>query len=137
LAAVKAERQRLTAAREQRNAEREAAEALPRQELALADDKAQDEAEAKHGALGAGIRVVETDLGRIILKRPHAAMYKRFADKSSIETDDIEPLVRHCLVHPSVGQFDAIMEVLPATMLRCADQIALLAGVRLEKVTGK
>lgn len=134
---VRAERARIAAARDARANERATADELLIEERGLNDDKALDDAEVTHGPVGRDIAVVETDLGNIIIKRAHPAIFKRFSDKSSLKHDDLETLVRHCLVHPSPGAFDHIMSNLPATMLRCADAVSVLAGVRREAVQGK
>lgn len=137
LKALRAERAAIAAARRAREAERSTGEQIVAERLALADDQAIDKAEAEHGPIGKRIALVRTDLGTVILKRAHPHIFKRYSDKGSIKSTDLEALVRPSLVYPEVGKFDAILEDLPATLMRCADAIAVLAGVRTEELQGK
>jgi hypothetical protein len=134
---LRAKRAALAEARRARELQRTADEQLADEEQAFIDDQAVDAAELEHGPVGKKIAVVKTDMGAIILKRAHPAMFKRFQDKGSLKSDDLDKLVRHCLVHPAAAMFDRIMDELPATLLRCADAVSFLAGVRAEDVAGK
>jgi len=104
-------------------------------EQAAIDEAALLEAEREHGARK--IATCETDLGLIILKRSHPLMFKRFQDNAEIKTKDLEILVRPCVIHPDRTRFDSICEELPATLTRCADRVATLAGIRAKEVSGK
>ena len=134
---LRAKRAALAEARQARELQRTPDEQLADERQALLDDQAIDSAEVEHGPVGKKIAVVKTAMGAIILKRAHAAMFKRFQDKGSLKHDDLDRLVRHCLVHPASAAFDQIMDELPATMLRCADAVSVLAGVRGEDVAAK
>lgn len=137
LKALQAERAALAAAREQRVSQLADEELIAAEEQGLADDKAIDKAIAEHGPIGKRIAVVKTDMGAIVLKRPTSGTFKRFQDAGSMKHDALEQLVRPSVVHPTLGTFDMIMEALPATMLRCADAVSVLAGVRRDDVSAK
>jgi len=135
LAQVRAERARLQAERDAKEAARSTEDLLEAESRALADEKALADAEEKHTAKR--VRMVRTDMGAIIVKRPHPAIFKRFQDKGSMKTDDLDALVRPNVVYPDLGRFDQILEELPATLIRLADAIAGLAGTRGDDISGK
>ena len=136
---------RLTAARERRRAAEAERESLVEQHALVAQVEAEEraaldaeaiaKAELDFGATKIGI--VKTDLGCVIVKRPNPVLYKRFRDKESAKTQDLESLVRPCLVHPDATRFDAILEEQPATLDRVADRVVYLAGFRAKEVSGK
>jgi outer membrane murein-binding lipoprotein Lpp len=134
---LRAKRAKIAEDRRQREIARAPAELLALEEQGLADDQAIEAAEIEHGPVGKQIMTINTDLGVIIVKRSHPNMFKRFQDKGSTRTEDLDKLVRHCLVHPDPPAFDRILKELPASLLRCADAVSFLAGVRMEDVTGK
>lgn len=105
------------------------------EEQAAIDEEALFNAESEHGRNK--IATVDTPMGMIIVKRPNPLHFKRFQDKESAKTKDLEQLVRPCVVHPDMNRFDAILEELPATLTRCADRVATLAGVRVRELSGK
>jgi len=105
------------------------------EEQAAKDEEALLDAESQIGA--SKIATVDTPLGTIIIKRPNPLHFKRFQDKESVKTKDLEQLVRPCVVYPNGSRFDQILEELPATLTRCADRVATLAGVRVREITGK
>ena len=104
-------------------------------ERAASDERALYEAEAEHGARKIG--TVATDLGLIIVKRANPILFKRFQDSESVKTEDLEKLVRPCVVHPTMREYDAIIEELPAALVRVADRVMYLAGVRAKDTGGK
>lgn len=106
-------------------------------ERAILDEQAIARAEDEHGALGRFIAVVQTDLGAVIVKRPHAATFRKFQDAASLKTRDLDALVRPCLVHPDRGGLDQILAEQPATLVRLANAVSELAGARVEEVSGK
>jgi len=124
---------------EKARSDREEAEALQRrladEERALKDAEALEAAEAKFDKRK--LATVETEMGVIIVKRPHAAIFKRFQDQGSTNTKQLEELVRPSIVHPTISEFEAIVEELPATLLRVANAVSRLAGIRAEEVAGK
>lgn len=91
----------------------------------------------EHGPIGQKIAVIDTDLGAIIVKRPNPLVFKRFQSAGSVKWDDLEKLVRPCVVYPDKGALDTILEDLPATLTRVADAVVTLAGARAQEVSGK
>lgn len=137
IAELRAQRFALEQARNDRESQASATEQLAAEERGLLDDQALDAAIEKHGPVGQQIALVKTRLGTIILKRSNATLFKRYIDKGKFDTDDLDKLTRPCLVHPTVAEFDRIILELPATLTRCADRVAVLAGFRKDEIAGK
>lgn len=137
LAELRAQRRQLEAEAEQRAAERSLHDQVEAEERAIKDREAITKAEQDHGPVGRKLAVVETDLGAVILKRSNPLHYKRFSDAETLATAELEKLVRPCLVHPTMPTFEAYLEEQPAILLRCANAICVLAGVRAKEVSGK
>lgn len=123
--------------RKQRHEEAATEEAVAREERALRDAKAIDEAEEKHGPLDRKIAAVDTDAGVVIVKRPNHILFKKFQDSGDASTQAFDKLVRPCLVHPSQSEFDRMLEDQPAILGRAASAVCELAGVRVKEVMGK
>lgn len=141
---IEDELKRLRAERDavaRKRAAREAAEAphreLEAERIALANDQAIEDAESAIGPVGKKIAVVQTDLGVVIVKRPHAALFKRFQDRGKATSKEQGELVRPSLVYPELAAFETICEELPATLLRCANAVAELAGIRADEIAAK
>jgi len=132
-AALAAELARLEAEREAR-AKSSAVADLRRK---VADEKAIAAAEAAHGLVGKVIEVVPTDGGVVIVKRANPLIYRRFMDTGKFTSEACDALVRTCLVHPSVGAYEALIEDYPSTPVSAANAIARLAGVRAAELSGK
>ncbi len=113
----------------------ELVERVETEEQKAADEEAISAAEAKHGTKR--IRVVRTELGCVIVKRPNAVLYKRFRDQESAKTEDLEKLTRPCLVHPDASAYDRMLNEEPGTLDRVADAVIFLAGFRAREVSGK
>ena len=131
---------RRQAAEEKREARLTASTLLARveaEELAARDAEAVERCEQEHGAIGKALRLVETEQGAIILKRPHPATYKRFRDKGEANTAAFDKLVRPCVVHPGKVEFDRMLEEMPAILDRCANAVVELAGFRAREISGK
>lgn len=137
LAAARNTRTALEQAKADRDEKTAIEELVEQEERAARDAEALDKAETTIGKLGKKIALVQTDMGAIIVKRPNAVLFKRFVDTSSLKTDDLDKLVRPCLVHPPVAEFDRILDELPATLMRVANAVTALAGVRTEEAAGK
>jgi type II secretory pathway component PulM len=137
LEAVRAQRAELESKRNERAAARSVAEQLELEERKLRDLQAITKAEDEHGTLGLKIAAVETPLGVVIVKRPNHVLFKRFQDSGATSTDDVDRIVRPHVVHPSLSEFDRILEELPATLMRCGDAVVRLAGFRAEEVQKK
>lgn len=125
---VKAQRAQLAAARAARAEERAAARALEVEQQALRDEIALDDAIEKHGEVGTHLAVIETAKGMVILKRASSMKFRRFQDKGNANSEDVMALVRPCVVWPSPGELDVILEELPATLVRMASAVIALAG---------
>lgn len=110
---------------------------VERKEQAAKDAPRIVEAEDEHGPIGERIAVVETDLGAIVVKRPHHLIFRRFQDKGSTKSDDLWALVKPSIVYPDAKRVDQIIEELPATLSQLADEVVTLAGVRSKEAAGK
>lgn len=108
------------------------------EERGLAEDKKIAELTEKHGPIGKAWDIVRTDAGMIALKKPNHLLFKRFQDKESPRTDDIDALlVRPCLLWPTKAEFDVILEEVPAALLMAANVCSVLAGIRQEGLAKK
>jgi hypothetical protein len=141
LAAIQAKRAAFAAAREKAKRPDVLKSQLEAEVRDLEDDQAIVALEDEHGADGRFIKVIRTDLGAVILRRAHAPAFKRFQDLRSRENSKVhelsEQLVRPCLLHPSKERFDEMLREQPHILIRCANGLAELAGVRAEEVSGK
>lgn len=124
--------QRVQSARDEERAAVEEVEAMERE---AAGAEALLEAQTEHGANR--VALVQTELGPVIVKAPHAATFRRFADKGSTKTADFEKLATPCLVFPDRTRFESILDQQPGVLLRVADRVAELAGVRTKETEGK
>lgn len=107
-------------------------------EREAADAEAIDKAEREHGTTAEGkIAIIRTRLGVIILKPPHATLYKRFQDQAQATYTEVETLVRSCLVHPDSSAFDTLIRELPGVMVACGKAVNELAGLRTADLLGK
>lgn len=134
---VRAQRAALQAQRAAKEAKDEEASELAKEKLQLRDEQALNDAIEKYGPVGKSIATVETDLGIVILRRASALKYRRFQDKGSFSVEDVTALVRPCVVWPSAGELDVLLDELPATLTRLASAIVSLAGHRGEGVAKK
>ncbi len=132
------ERRRVAEARrETMRAARERPDEVEAEEIGARDEEAIADAEDAHGAVGKKIFVVRTDLGCVILKRPHPAHYKKFRDKGEGDTVAFERLVRPSVVYPDAVKLDLIFDELAGVLDRCANAVVELAGFRAKEVSGK
>lgn len=132
-AALEAELAQLEAEREAR-AKSTATADLRRK---VADEKAIAAAEAAHGLVGKAIEVIPTGAGVVIVKRANPLVYRRFMDQGKFTTEACDALARTCLVHPSIGAYEALIDDYPSTPVSAANAIARLAGVRATELSGK
>jgi hypothetical protein len=105
---------------------------IAKERRAIRDEEALSKAIDEHGPVGKQLATVETDLGMVILRRPSALKFRRFQDKGSFSTEDVTALVRPCVLWPSAGELDVILDDLPATLTRLASAVVALAGHRGE-----
>jgi hypothetical protein len=105
--------------------------------LALAE--ALEKAEADHGPVGTHLLVLdtETEHGSVIMKRPNKARYRAFMEKKNTKTEDIESIVRSCIVYPDADHVDRLLEDLPGALVRFGSAMATLAGFRNDELTSK
>jgi len=87
----------------------------------------------EHGA----IELVETVLGVVVVKRPHAATFRRFADKGSTKSADVEELIRKCVVYPDAAGLDVLLAEQPGALTRIADAVVILGGAAAAERSGK
>jgi hypothetical protein len=131
IAAIKARREARALALE--SPEAKAAEATKE----LADLEAIEKAICDFGPEGKEIAYVKTDRGVVIVKRPSAPTFKKFQEKDEPKVADIRALVAPCVVHPSQGEFDEIIEYWPLVLNGLATLVARLAGGRISIDAGK
>lgn len=137
LAAAKAERSRILAARAAREAARSVDDQLEVEERSLRDEQTIEKAECEHGRLGKKIAAVYSDQGVVIVKRPNHLIFQRFQDAGEVTTLELRKLVNPSLVHPALGVFEGYVEEEPALLLRVGNAVAALAGARAKEVSGK
>lgn len=99
-------------------------------EQAIADEEALTKLIAEHGPLDAKISAIHTDMGLIVVTRPHPMKFRRFQDRGKFDTDEISQLIRPCVIYPPLPRFDTILEELPATLARVGSAVIALAGHR-------
>jgi len=138
---------RLDAARAQREAAAEASKPselvafrmrVEAEERAARNEAALAAAVAKHGAVGVQIDVVEVPDGRIVIvRRPHAALYKAFQDLDKVTFEEAEKLVRPCVEYPDKGEYDAITDAYPGVVNSGSIKVCGLAGMRRAELKGK
>lgn len=136
LARVKAEREKIAQIRESKDEESELVDQLEAEKRGLIEDQAIMKAEEEFGPVGKKIAVVDTDLGRVIVKRPGHILFKRFQDSGEATTVEFEKLVRPCVVFPK-ERLDQILEEQPAVLSRLASAVCVLAGAKLKEFSGK
>ncbi len=116
-------------------------EKLARLQSEVAIKKAIRKAEVEHGRVGKKIAVVRYDGGVVILGRANPLKFKRFTDQlgddNVKDSDAIEALVRPCVLHPPMTEFEQVIEQFPAVLGRCANEITVLAGMVRKELSGK
>jgi hypothetical protein len=137
LARLRAAREAIAAARRSRAEADEPRAQLAAEALALKNEEAIEVAEQEYGALNKRIRVVQTDIGVVIVKRAHPNVFKRFVDQGKHSTKECEELVRACLVYPTLAEFEAMCAEQPMLGVFAANAVSYLAGVRAEDLSVK
>jgi hypothetical protein len=111
---------------------------LELEQRALRDEIALDDAIDKARRQSARISPSSRPrMGNVIVKRASAMKFRRFQDKGEANTEDVAALVRPCVVWPSQGELDVILEELPATLMRMASAVIALAGQRSGELAKK
>jgi hypothetical protein len=137
LKAAREKRANLARARADRDAEKAKLAELEAEERRAADEEAIAKAEDEHGELNKRIRPVYTDMGVVIVRRPNVAAFNAFVEKKSPTHADLYNLASPCVVHPDPSRFEAMLAEQPFVLVRAADAVAWLAGVRKEEIEGK
>jgi hypothetical protein len=122
------------------DAEAKRLESTPEERLALAqrglaEDEALAAAQTQYGARA--VRLISTEAGAIIVRRPHIAAFRKFQDAGELKSDTAEELVKASLVYPSKVEFDRIMRELPGCLTQAASVCVELAGFRANEVRSK
>lgn len=107
------------------------------EERSLANEKKLAELEQQHGPAGKAIKAVYLDAIMIVVKKPNHLHVKRFMDKEETKTEDLDLLVRPCLLYPSKAEFDALVEENAALLVKAANAVSYLAGFRKEDLSKK
>lgn len=134
LAAVRAQRaalQEKAAARLEPSAE----EQLALEQRGLAEDTAFEAAQSQYGARA--VRIVRTEEGAVILRRPHIAAFRKFQDAGEANSETTEELVKASLVHPSKPELDKLLRAQPGVLVQLASVCVELAGFRTADIKAK
>ena len=137
IAAAKAAQAEVAAAHVERDELAALEAAAVAEELAAREAPIIAELVGKHGAIGVGILVVATRLGSVVVTRPAAQLFRRFADTGSVQSADLERLVRKCVLYPDASGLDKILDEQPASLPRIADAVVTLGGASAEARAGK
>lgn len=142
LVQLRAERARLVAEREKREASRLEATEFERLKLEIADEEAIAKAECEHGPIDRDIAAIESrGHGVVIVKRPTHAQYRLMIDSVSAGKMPLsainERFAYSCLVYPEKVSFERILKSESGLLERVANAAAKLAGLVVEEVTGK
>lgn len=137
LAELRTKRLALEQAREARDNERATAKAIAAEERAIADELAIVEAEREHGEMNVKIRLVRTPAGLVIVKRPNHLLFRKWADNGKNDSDDLEKLMRPCVIYPAVDVLDRWLSEQPAIVVDIANACTWLAGARARENAAK
>lgn len=137
LEAVRAKREEIAKARRALEASRSAEQELLDETRALADEQAIHAAEIEHGPIGRRFMAVKTDAGTILVKRPHMNTFRKYQDNGESDSASLEKLVRPCVIYPDLARYEEILAEVPAALMKCANAVTYLAGVRKEDLTAK
>jgi hypothetical protein len=136
--------ERLAAVRAQRAALAEAAagrllpsteEQLANEERCLKEDEAFDAFSKEHGARA--VALIRTEVGAVILRRPHIAAFRKFQDAGGLTSDTAEELVKASLLYPSKPELDKMLRQLPGILTGLASQCVELSGFRNQELKAK
>lgn len=94
-------------------------------------------AEDEHGE----IRVHNTPLGAVVVKKPHHLVFQKFSRKAAsskgMKDQDIWALVRSCVVYPDITKVEDIVEEYPGVTAILATKIIELGNGEAENFEGK
>lgn len=94
----------------------------------------------KYGELGRDLAKVRYADGYLVVKRPHQATFRRFFDavnKRSLNSEEVEKLLRPCVVYPEKASLDALFDRLPGLAAVGANAAYMLATQHREEDEGK
>ena len=110
-------------------------ELLALEERSLKEDTALDAAQVQHGARA--VRMVRTDAGAVILRRPHIAAFRKFQDAGELTSESAEELVKASLIYPSKVELDKLLREVPGCLTTLASVCVELAGFRAKDIQKK
>ena len=94
-------------------------------------------AEDEHGQ----IRVVNTKLGAVVVRKPHHLAFKRFMHKVSGDKEmreaDVWRLAKSCVVYPDISKVDEIREEYPGVTMRLGTAVIELGNGEAEELEGR
>lgn len=137
LAEIEAKKSELEAQRAQRAAEAEMREKIRVARLEAETAELIMKYEDELGDLDRAFKIVVSDGGAIVVKRPHPASYNRFRDRGEYKSRTVDELARQCIVHPSAEKVTEILNTYPGILDHLADAIHELAGGRARALAGK
>lgn len=137
LAAARAAREAREAKREDNARAQKLQDEIEAEERAIKDLDLLDKIEAEHGPENKRWRKVITGQGLVIVVRPALPTFRKYQDKGKTDSASLDQLVRPCLLHPSKAEFDAIVAAEPAVLMRAANAVCYLAGVRKDDAAGE
>lgn len=129
---------RLVALREKKQAIEDAREVL-RKAREVEELELEVRFDAELGPRGSHFEIVnsgELNEGCIVVKLGEEVLWKRFQN-SKMSQDDAAALVRPCVVYPDLSKFEEITARRSHLVVRCANAVATLYGVKLEANAGK
>lgn len=107
----------------------------------LANELVLAELEAQYGDLNVELAAVTLPATgqMVVVKKPAQPVYQRFMTKvmGKIQPADHWDLVKACLVHPTLAEFNALCDAAPGLIVACANACAQLAEVERADVEGK
>lgn len=110
-------------------------EALDRQ---IAEAEQLEKLVDEHGILGRDFRVLYTQDGHMVaVKAASYLVWKRFQSQGIEKVNAQEDLVNACLIYPSKVKFSELRDRYPALVFQAAIEIANMASVKQEELTGK
>lgn len=137
LAELEAKKAERAAARAEKDALAQMRAEVARAKQELEDAEVIDRFEDELGERGVHWEGVSTPAGIVIVKRPHAATFKRFRDLGKYTSKALEDLVRPCVAHPDAQGLTDLLADYPAVLDELADAVTELAGVKRKQTEEK
>ncbi|WP_437623389.1 hypothetical protein [Sorangium sp. So ce1151] len=139
LDAKRAELATLQAGREKSRRRAELQEAIAETERQCREEAALAAAEATFGPVGKRINTLPTVDGLVIVKMGDGIKVRIWADKhgANPSVQACRELVRPCVVHPPLEEFDEIVKERPMVLVGAAGKVLELAGIGSKETGGK